>query len=192
MQSGAIQFIETLDRTSLSISDDEFESNVEAAVSAIAEGHAQEQASSSQAVYNEKSTTPGSGTTPRASTDVDRTSPRRKTAQLATSSSDQEDNAPVTGLLRTIQKPLSTIGRIFSDDNSPPQRFAQPAPQNTGRLSPAVFQTPAANEARSSTDAGDNQKAHLLDADEAAERQASAEAAQAQKISRAEHRNVVE
>lgn len=40
-QMGAIQFIENLDRTSLTISDEEFEKNVEAAVSAITEGHEQ-------------------------------------------------------------------------------------------------------------------------------------------------------
>lgn len=39
--SGAIQFIETLDRTSLTVSDEEFEQNVEAAVSAIAEQNRQ-------------------------------------------------------------------------------------------------------------------------------------------------------
>ena len=36
---GAIQFIENLDRTSLTINDDDFEKNVEAAVSVIAERH---------------------------------------------------------------------------------------------------------------------------------------------------------
>ncbi|KAK3048369.1 hypothetical protein LTS18_012952, partial [Coniosporium uncinatum] len=40
---GAVQFIENIDRTSLTISDDEFEKNVEAAVSAIAERHAAEE-----------------------------------------------------------------------------------------------------------------------------------------------------
>src|SRR4051812_39260411 len=36
---GAIQFIENMDRTTLTISDEDFEANVEAAVSAIAEKH---------------------------------------------------------------------------------------------------------------------------------------------------------
>src|SRR4051812_42912251 len=36
---GAVQFIENMDRTTLTITDDEFEANVEAAVSAIAEKH---------------------------------------------------------------------------------------------------------------------------------------------------------
>src|SRR5438046_2085945 len=39
---GAIQFIENMDRTTLTITDEEFESNVEAAVSAIAEKHRSE------------------------------------------------------------------------------------------------------------------------------------------------------
>lgn len=36
---GAVQFIENMDRTTLTITDAEFEQNVEAAVSAIAEKH---------------------------------------------------------------------------------------------------------------------------------------------------------
>jgi hypothetical protein len=44
LQLGAVQFIENLDRTTLTISDEEFEQNVEAAVSAIAEKHQMEAA----------------------------------------------------------------------------------------------------------------------------------------------------
>jgi hypothetical protein len=52
---GVIQFVENMDRTTLTITDEEFEKHVEAAVSAIAEKH---QATSPQApqqpVFNEK------------------------------------------------------------------------------------------------------------------------------------------
>src|SRR4051794_5884111 len=55
---GAIQFIENMDRTTLTISDDDFERNVEAAVSAIAERHKLESPIlQSQPIFSEKSPT---------------------------------------------------------------------------------------------------------------------------------------
>ncbi|CAK43884.1 uncharacterized protein An01g07920 [Aspergillus niger] len=136
--SGAIQFIETLDRTSLTVSDEEFERSVEAAVSAIAQ-------------QNRESETL-----------------ERQTSGQASQSSD-EDSAPVAGLLRTIQKPLSTIGRIFSDEPDSPQD----RPTQSGaspRLTPNVYQPP-----RNSS-----------------EGRRSAERPRTRRIHRAEHNNVVE
>ncbi|KAJ5778024.1 hypothetical protein N7520_001270 [Penicillium odoratum] len=192
--SGAIQFIETLDRTSITVSDEEFERNVEAAVSAIAEQNRETEP------LDEKS--PNRSTTPGASQSQPGPS-RKDTSQ----SSDEEVSAPVTGLLRTIQKPLSTIGRMFSDDadsgsvqdRSPhPATTPQPAPP---RLSPNVYQPPrSSSEGKRSGDERapphhDSAKKNLsrvLDAQDAAARQASAEEAQARRIQRAEHDNVVE
>ncbi|KAJ5905548.1 Vacuolar protein sorting-associated protein 9a [Penicillium subrubescens] len=199
--SGAIQFIETLDRTSLTVSDEDFERNVEAAVSAIAEQNREHESLSEKSPTQP---TAPSGPAPPAA------GPSRRDA----SQSDDDTSAPVAGLLRTIQKPLSTIGRIFSDDadsspSSAQDRPLQPAttPQPgiaPPRLTPNVYQPPrASSEGRRSGDerpapprekTGGAQKnlSRVLDAQDAAARQASAEEAEAQRIQRAEHNNVVE
>ncbi|CAG8945342.1 unnamed protein product [Penicillium salamii] len=195
--SGAISFIESLDRTSLTVSDEEFERNVEAAVSAIAEQNRECE------TFEETPSTQPPTSHPQAG-------PSR---QQASQSSDEESSAPVAGLLRTIQKPLSTIGRIFSDEpdsGSPasPDRLhpvATPQPGVAPRLSPNVYQPPRASseEGRRSEDErshpahrGDTSAkkklTRVLDAQDAAARQASAEDAEARRIQRSEHKNVVE
>ncbi|KAJ5168313.1 Vacuolar protein sorting-associated protein 9a [Penicillium canariense] len=200
--TGAIQFIETLDRTSLTVSDQDFERNVEAAVSAIAEQNRESESLAEKPLH--RPTTPGG---PAQS----QTGPSRRDASQT---SDDDTPAPVAGLLRTIQKPLSTIGRIFSDDTDlspvvPQDRPLQPAatPQPgivPPRLTPDVYQPPrASSEGRRSGDerpvpprekTGGAQKklSRVLDAQDAAARQASAEEAEAQRIQHAEHNNVVE
>ncbi|CAG9938007.1 unnamed protein product [Clonostachys rosea f. rosea IK726] len=173
---GAVQFIENMDRTTLTITDAEFEANVEAAVSAIAEKH---QAANSpripdrnQQVFNEKSPLSPTEPAPRRSRD-DQT---RKSYEGTNSN----DTMAMGGLLKTIQNPLSTIGRIFSDDGgqssapSPPVPPTTPRPPHPG----STAQRPSSR--------------HALSAEEAAARQASAEAAEAQRLHRAEHANVVE
>jgi hypothetical protein len=152
---GVVTFIESLDRTSLTISDAEFEHNVEQAVSAIAEGHrADERPQPSTAPVpglhhlSEKSTPSRPEVTSRNSMDGERSSPRKSSSRnrpqqpprqssyqdqsqkqtqqqkqhnqsndtiYGTGMQDDEFDA-VGGLLRSIQKPLSSIGRIFSDD----------------------------------------------------------------------------
>ncbi|TKA80160.1 hypothetical protein B0A49_00766 [Cryomyces minteri] len=218
---GVVQFIETLDRTNLTVSDEEFEKNVEAAVSAIAERHEAEEeeakhtpALASVPGFSEKSTLSRPEVTPRNSMDAERASPLRRSANNANEGGsvmdDGEENAAVAGLLRTIQKPLSTIGRIFSDDRPPTQqpRSDQPAltpqPGGTPRLSPAPqiqrSRSEDGRKARRSPErlrvGGDEQQQRQprdkLSAEDAAARQANAEAAEAQRITRAEHRDVVE
>ncbi|KAJ9428837.1 hypothetical protein QL093DRAFT_2146929 [Fusarium oxysporum] len=162
---GAVQFIENMDRTTLTITDEEFEKHVEEAVSAIAEKHAQSPPVTQQPVFNEKSGPLPGETSARPSLDGPRTS----------TSNDEytgEEKAAITGLLKTIQKPLSSIGRMFSDDPGPSM---DPGPSSAPR-----------------TPAPPSVTAHALSAEEAAARQASAEAAEAQRLSRAEHANVVE
>ncbi|KAF3388591.1 Vacuolar protein sorting-associated protein 9a [Penicillium rolfsii] len=200
--SGAIQFIETLDRTSLTVSDEEFERNVEAAVSAIAEQNREHESLSEK---SPSQPTAPSGPAPPAA------GPSRRDASQ---SSDDDTSAPVAGLLRTIQKPLSTIGRIFSDDGDsslPPAQDHPLQPATTPqpgiappRLTPNVYQPPrASSEGRRSGDerpapprekTGGAQRnlSRVLDAQDAAARQASAEEAEARRIQRAEHTNVVE
>jgi hypothetical protein len=228
---GAIQFIEGLDRTSLTVSDAEFEKNVEAAVSAIAERHAptpttpdptgttpilrlqthppttpghRRMPSPHSLHLSEKSSLARPEVTPSNSLEAEKAGPRRSTSLRNSSGNKteadvpEEENAAVAGLLRTIQKPLSTIGRIFSDNDvvSNPSS-SQPGP--TPRLTP---QPPPAPGRRSSDYADSNEKQRRsgeqerhrqrLSAEDAAARQASAEAEEARKIQRQEHVVVVE
>lgn len=169
-----------MDRTSLTITDEDFEKNVESAVSTIAEKHRHAETSPRQEQYSEKTglNSPGESST-RPSLDVDSTgTPRR-----SMSSDQSDDNAPITGLLRSIQKPLSTIGRMFSDEPGPSSSPSRtPQPDGTPRISP-----------RPSTDGRPSRETRQqLSAQEAAARQASAEVAEAQRLHRAEHNNVVE
>ncbi|PGH17173.1 hypothetical protein AJ79_01311 [Helicocarpus griseus UAMH5409] len=192
--SGAIQFIETLDRTTLTVSDEEFERNVEAAVSAIAERN--EEAAGPPLLQPEKSALSGPEVTPRNSSEGEAYGRKKDTSQLGGG----EENV-AAGLLRTIQKPLTTIGRIFSDETDsqrePPPAPSQPVAQQ--RLSPAgLFNPQQTSEGRRSTERQRGrqdiapQQLNRIDAQEAAARQASAEAAEARRIQRAEHNNVVE
>lgn len=179
-QSGATQFIETLDRTSLTISDEEFEKNVEAAVSAITERN------QAESELTEKSLTP------RPSQDEPRSRSR------GSPSSDTE-NPAVAGILRTIQKPLTTIGRIFSDDNER-QREQSPSPVQQAPIQhrppppsqPQRSRSRPSEEEQRAIEQSTAQQVSAYDAQDAAARQASAEAAEARRISRAEHNNVVE
>ena len=195
---GAIQFIENLDRTVLTISDEEFERNVEEAVSAIAERQKTEPAPPRPQVLSEKSGPSKPEVTPRNSMDAERHHNSRNG-----SSSDTvegfEEKAAVGSLLRTIQRPLSSIGRIFSDDIGSPQfsgtRMTQVSlpPETPRRLSPAVFQPPRTSEDQGrSEEEARRARSPRLSAEDAAARQASAEAAEAQRIQRAEHKDVVE
>ncbi len=199
---GAVQFIENLDRTNLTVNDEEFERNVEAAVSSIAEQNEQEernaQASSpSHLPFNEKSSLSRAEVTTRNSTDAERSSPLRASARGSTEtaiSDDGEEKAAVAGLLRTIQKPLSTIGRLFSEDSTVAQlsrssdrRTITPQPAASPRRSPP----PAHDSSLPPGSTAEDQRSRLA-AEDAAARQANWEAAEAHKIQAAEHATVVE
>ncbi|KAL2164769.1 hypothetical protein VTH06DRAFT_64 [Thermothelomyces fergusii] len=187
---GAIQFIESMDRTTLTITDEEFEQNVEAAVSAIAEKHRSEsppppppQSEKSSALRPPTVGGSGSSST-RPSLDVERRSTPPNEPRESGEYSGSDEKAAITGLLRSIQKPLSTIGRIFSDEPSSSSAAAA-ASGNTDIASPARTPQPERSDA-------DLRARQRMSAEEAAARQASAEAAEAQRIQRAEHANVVE
>lgn len=185
---GAVQFIENMDRTSLTISDEDFEKNVEAAVSAIAEKH---QAMSP--IIRQKP----------AFADTSSRVANQSKSELSTADVGLEDGAtgtigdngpdmtaPITGLLRTIQRPLTTIGRMFSEDMSAPTGLAPGATiysQNSGPQEAHFNET-----VRESARRVSNASRHTLSAEDAAARQASAESAEAQRLQRAEHTNVVE
>src|SRR6187402_2496057 len=139
---GAVQFIENLDRTTLTISDEDFEKNVEAAVSAIAEKHQAEEIVEQPppTQLSEKSTLSRPEVTPRHSMEGESSNPRKSTSSNEYESGDGlDEKAAMSGLLRTIQRPLSSIGRIFSEEpgssQSGPART--PLPGNTPRMTPS-------------------------------------------------------
>lgn len=191
-QMGAIQFIENMDRSSLTISDDDFEKNVEAAVSAIAEKH---QAASPKVVQPPSildGSTPQSAAAPLPTRqEADETKPPGPPNPTQPEEGEARDDGPaISGLLRTFQKPLTTIGRIFSDDSDPAPSSA-PAP-SPGHREPR----PGHGRRRSREELSDGAprplSRHKLSAEEAAARQASAEEAEAQRLHRTEHANIVD
>ena len=208
---GAVQFIENLDKTSLTISDEDYETNVEQAVAVIAERRSREDArpGTSSLPINEKSGLSRPEVTPRHSLEGEQVNPLRGSRNTqsnanATEGSGEEsdENAAVAGLLRTIQKPLSTIGRIFSDDAAASTGHGPvktPQPGTTPRRSPGpVTQTSDPRLGRhtdpekAAQDVAMQKTKRKLAVEEAAARQSSAETAEAQRIQRAEHQTVVE
>jgi hypothetical protein len=210
---GAVQFIENLDRTSLTISDSDFEANVEAAVSAIAERHNTEEEQAQKArgsphllPSGEKSSISRPEVTPRNSLEAERSTPRRSTSVKTTnakSDDEGEENAAVAGLLRTIQRPLSTIGRIFSDDNT--ATASSGSSNHPQSLTPQAINTPRLSPAPRIDESGTGEKLRPISwgglpppqqpansAEDAAARQASAEAEEARKIRLREEGTVVE
>lgn len=208
---GVVTFIENLDRTNLTITDEEFEQNVEQAVSAIAEKNQLEEYESKTSAprttalmshLSEKSALSRPEVTPRNSMDVEQSTPRRnpsqrlseKTAQTSSRSTEDDEPDAMTGLFRSIQKPLSSIGRIFSDDggSSEDRSSSTPKPGSTPRgLSPAPrIDRDRNGPFRSSTERPRSQQRQS--AEDVAARQASADVAQAQAVRVREHRVVVE
>ena len=218
---GAIQFIENLDRTSLTINDEQFEKNVEAAVSVIAERNKEAEITRplpppllrppTHPQISEKSGLSQPEVVPRNSIEAEYSTPRRPTSSRdypgsLASNDGSDDHTAVSGLLRTIQRPLSSLGRMFSDDPSHPHQSGTRAP--TGpvslpnpprRLSPAVFRPPRSSndmirpsEEPKAVEQSNQSHETKLCAEDAAARQASAESAEAQRVQRAEHQDVVE
>lgn len=215
---GAVQFIENMDRTTLTITDDEFEKNVEAAVSAIAEKHRPQSPATAEAgpsqTFSEKNhgvlhPSQAGGPSTRRSLEEPSTPRRSTSSNEGPPDTPNEDQAAIAGLLRTIQKPLSTIGRIFSDEpvaaapvsSSPPPSLIPHSAPRTPAPPPITDPSPRPS--------GDHQRRAAageqppsppprppprsqLSAEEAAARQASAEVAEAQRLHRAEHSNIVE
>jgi hypothetical protein len=206
-QMGAIQFVENMDRTTLTITDDEFENNVEAAVAAIAEKHRLESPMTSPSQREQPSLNlrpPATGETgsERPSLDMDAPGTPRRSTSSNEGAGEYDEKAAIPSLLRSIQKPLSTIGRMFSEEIAgssaagPSSSAAAaaaaeaPPPQLQQQISSPAHTPQPAGSPRVSTDA--RPLRHTLSAEDAAARQASAEAAEAQRLHRAEHANVVE
>lgn len=198
MKLGAVQFIENLDRTTLTISDEDFEKHVEAAVFAIAEKHRTDEAAPPTPTQklSEKPGQPSSEPNTGRSAEAESSQPRKSTSSFESNNADGSDEkAAMSGLLRSIQRPLSSIGRIFADDSSGGQGSPSRTPTsgNTSRLSPAPTNTERPiSPQRLAEPIRDTIDRNHLRAENAAVRQASVEAAQAQHLERAEHENVVE
>lgn len=160
----------------MTISDEDFEKNVEASVSQIAEGHVAESLQSNNpGVFVTDDSERSHHTAPPPL-------PKRSRSPLPGTDSDEE-HAAVAGLLRTIQKPLSTIGRLFSDDNSYSAATNQSGPPSTPqpprKLSPLNVSQPA----ESSTGPPPTPtRISQMSAEDSAARQASKEAEEARKI----------
>jgi hypothetical protein len=233
---GVVTFIEGLDRTSLTISDEDFERNVEQAVSAIAEGHrateqkekeTKEKPLPSAPVpglhhLSEKSTPSRPEVTPRNSMDGEQSSPRKSSSSnrrapssqrqrqhqnqnqqhqqsqssdtiYGTGMQDEEFDA-VGGLLRSIQKPLSSIGRIFSDDGGASsssgndRQTPPPIPPRTNSSSYPGNNHSNSNTSRERTD----EERQLARAEREALKRASVEAEEGRKARAREVRLVVE
>lgn len=179
---GAIQFIENMDRTTLTITDEEFETNVEAAVSAIAEKHRLDSPPTSATSEKSPQSFSGPGESSSTRPSMDHDAVQRLSTSSNDDSGDYDEKAAITGLLRTIQKPLSTIGRMFSDEGDAPAQSSA-----SGR---SPVHTPLPPGADGSHRGPSNYGRYY--AEEAAARQASAEVAEAQRLHRAEHANIVE
>jgi hypothetical protein len=232
---GVVTFIEGLDRTSLTISDEDFERNVEQAVSAIAEGHRATEEKEKETKekekplptapvpglhhLSEKSTPSRPEVTPRNSMDGERSSPRKSSSSnrrapssqrqrqqqqqqqhqqsqssdtiYGTGMQDEEFDA-VGGLLRSIQKPLSSIGRIFSDDggasSSSDRQSPPPIPPRTNSSSYPGNNNNNSNTPRERTD----EERQLARAEREALKRASVEAEEGRKARAREVRLVVE
>lgn len=199
---GAIQFIESLDRSSLTITDEEFEKNVEAAVAAIAERPSPpplpRRPDNNPEIVSEKSRG-GPAITPRVSMDKEGRLSTSSRESNESSGGESEEKATGTGLLRTIQRPLTTIGRIFSDGE--PSSTPGSGPALTSALGNTHRGSPGAGDSLLTAVGGRGQNggrrrpaggSSSLTAEEAAARQASAEVDEARRIQRREHESVVE
>lgn len=224
---GVLTFIENLGRTSLTISDEDFEMHVEQAVSAIAEENKSEEYENRTHVpvagsgsgglvaliggtgppmhhLSEKSALSRAEVTPRNSMEAEQSSPRRNAStsnralnqrlgENVPTSPDEDGMDAMTGLLRTIQKPLSSIGRMFSDDQpqTPTSSLTARASSKTRGLSPSPrLQRRISGDGRAPEQPQAERSRRL--ADGVREHAVAAQATEDQRVRAREHRVVVE
>lgn len=184
-----------MDRSILEgVTDEEFEKYVEAAVAAIAEKHEVEVQAPAPKQISEKSALSRPEVTPRHSMEGESSVPQKSSSSNGYESGDgMDEKASMSGLLSAIQRPLSSIGRIFSEDNSSNQAgpARTPLPGNTPRISPRISSDQARSPERI-PHARERPSRNRMGAEEAAARQASAEAAEAHRVHLQQHDTVVE
>ncbi|KAI1002980.1 hypothetical protein K3495_g5221 [Podosphaera aphanis] len=184
---GAVQFIENLDRTTLTVTDEEFEKSVEAAVSAIAEKHVSQVGDAQPLTQAAPQQT---DVTSRRLIDSELAPPNLISSNEHESANVPDEKAAMSGILRTIQRPLSSIGRIFSDEaSSGPAKASEPS----GTMHPPQlsFNIPG-SKVPNLTVVQNTRPSYNQSSESAAAIQASAEAAMAHDIERAEHSNIVD
>jgi hypothetical protein len=212
---GAVQFIEGIDKTSLTVTDEEFDKNHEEAEASNAHLHPttpghRRMPSPHYHQLSEKGKPLRPEVTTRNSMEAERAVPRRSTSvkdRKAETDPPEEENAAVAGLLRTIQRPLNSIGRIFSDTDTtssasarPPQpprpssEFPGQAAQSQQQQQQQYSEKPRRSheEPRQHLTPEQQQHRQQLSAADQEARQASAETEQARRIQLQEHKVVVE
>ncbi|CCU75364.1 vacuolar protein sorting-associated protein 9 [Blumeria hordei DH14] len=137
---GAVHFIENLDRTTLTISDEDFEKNVEAAVSAIAERH---QAQIEDSLPPTETSIDNQDTATHQLKKIEYSTPRKKSVGDYDNGSTTDEKVAIGGLLRSIQRPLSSIGRMFSEDIAISQNNSQTGSVRTTQASYSQISRPA-------------------------------------------------
>lgn len=190
---GAISFIEQIDRSSLTVTQEEWEREVEKAVAEIAERPEMPELDESKRVIGDPQ-----GRPPRTPVGDEREKPR-------------DDGGNDGGLLGVVRKPLRDLGRIFSDGETltaiggsgAAAAATAPRTKNAERSLREEMQRQEAAERearereqrreKGGSGGGSNGSGHVrLSAEEAAARQASAEAEEARRIGRGEFESVVE
>lgn len=214
---GVLSFVENIDRTNLVVSDEEFEQHVEAAVSAITSSHSPSESldksadttpplpqnpivlsPGAQLHPSDKSALSKAEVTPRHSSEAERISPRRnasaRLSEKESGTSSPSESTVASGILRSFSKPLSSIGRMFSDDSNASKMRATSA-QSVNKGDPAPRPETASNNNAIAVDGAENPFDKGRDIGgiaDAESRRASAEMAEAQRLRAKEHRIVVE
>jgi Rab5 GDP/GTP exchange factor len=138
---GAIQFIENLDKTSLTISDAEFEINVETAISAIAERHIEKAPLSAFDLASEPSESREEEMITRNLMEPDDSLGSSPDSLVIGKGSD--GSISVNELLRTVQKPLTGMERIFSDESTSLHEMKSNQLEGHSRVGSPAFSGPS-------------------------------------------------
>lgn len=196
---GAVSFIETLDRSSLSISDDEFNKNVDASIKSMAD---KAENSLNPGVYSSKNPpltptqththTPESGASPRKSSKV-------KGSNIANNYKGHDGDGTPTGSLTPsavlhgsaglLAAPFKSLGKFF--ESEPVSPVPSPGPGELNSQRPRVVPPDRPVQSKDKVDES-GKKSPKASPEELAARQVSAEEQEALRISELEFESVVE
>lgn len=164
--SGAISFIETLDRSQLSITDEEFEQNVESSVSRLQKNKVLDRVARRDAPPVASATNSNTKTPPHTPAD----SPSRTNA--TTVPGGMNPSQVLINSAGLLSSPLKSLSKIFEPEDEP-----------------SSYDSPATSTAQSSPQSN-NTNNNEETPQESAAKQASAEEAEARRIHEAEFENV--